>query len=106
MAPKKNQVKKKPKKIVKKEEVQESLFQFPCEFPLKIMAHNKEGIEAFVRETLEKKVGKKDIIEISVRESREANYISITAIIIAKSKKQLDELYTLFSSHEDIKMVL
>ena len=88
------------------EQVQESLFKFPCEFPFKIMAENKSEIESFVRETLEKEVGKKDIIDISVRQSREANYISITAIITARDKAQLDKLYEIFSTHKSVKMVL
>lgn len=105
MAPAKKDHTRKAKQAETKQ-LQESLFQFPCEFPIKIMAENKAGVEQFIRDTLDHEVDKKEIVDISIRESREANYISITAIIMAKDKAQLDRLYEAFSGNKQIKMVL
>lgn len=83
-----------------------TLFEFPCDFPIKIMARKDTPIEAFVRETLQQHVKVPETIEITVRESRDGNYISINALFEAHSKEQLDTLYQIFSQHPAVKMVL
>ncbi len=88
------------------EQKNENLWQFPCDFPIKVMADNVPGIELFVRETLSKHIREPEKIEFKSRESREGNYISMTAIFEADSKEQLNTLYEIFSKHPQVKMVL
>ncbi|MFZ9035703.1 MAG: YbeD family protein [Francisellaceae bacterium] len=84
----------------------ETFFEFPCRFPIKIMANpNKEVID-FVLDTLEKYVADPDNIEFNTRESKTGKYISITAIFEATSKDQLDDIYRALTAHKDIHMVL
>ncbi len=83
-----------------------TLFEFPCDFPIKIMARKDANIETFVRDTLQQHVRVPATIEITLRESRDGNYISINALFEAHSKEQLDQLYQIFSQHPDVKMVL
>ena len=43
---------------------------------------------------------------VSLRESRNGKYLSVTVNIRATSQQQLDEIYTALSGHERILMVL
>lgn len=84
----------------------ETLFEFPCKFPIKIMGLPNCGLEDFVRQTLEQQVHKHDSISIHVRESAGGKFISITALFEADSREQLDNLYRVFTSNPNVKMVL
>ncbi|WP_116964796.1 YbeD family protein [Fastidiosibacter lacustris] len=85
---------------------QETFFEFPCQFPIKIMANPQKEVVEFVLNTLEKYVDEPDKIEFSTRESKTGKYISITAIFEATSKEQLDNIYQTLSAHKEIHMVL
>ena len=83
-----------------------TLLEFPCNFPIKIMGLPNVGLEAFVTSTLKAHVKNPATIDIKVRESAGGNYISITALFEADSREQLDTLYRAFSGHPHVKMVL
>ncbi len=86
--------------------LQQNLFAFPCDFPIKIMGKPDADLEKFVREALHKHVQNPASINLTVRTSKDNNYISITALFEAHSKDQLDTLYRLFTGHPAVKMVL
>ncbi|MCF6767056.1 DUF493 domain-containing protein [Thiotrichales bacterium 19S11-10] len=89
-----------------KDQTAETLLEFPCRFPIKILCNPNKGIEELVMEALHKHIEDNKSIDLSVKESKNGKYISITAIFTATSKEQLDTLYRLFSSQEDVHMVL
>ncbi|TNF65367.1 MAG: DUF493 domain-containing protein [Gammaproteobacteria bacterium] len=89
-----------------KENTTDTLLEFPCRFPIKILCNPNKGIEEFVMKTLHDHVEDNKSIDLSVKESKNGKYISITAIFTATSKDQLDTLYTLFSKKDDVHMVL
>lgn len=82
------------------------LLRFPCEFPIKVMGEKDKDIEAFVLQTLKKHVAKKDILETNNRLSSNEKYISVTAIFMAKSREQLDEIYKELTANKDVVMAL
>lgn len=85
---------------------QETFFEFPCEFPIKIMANpQKETVESILN-VFEKYVPDHDKIDFKTKESKTGKYISITAIFTADSKEQLDNIYKEISSHPEVHMVL
>lgn len=84
----------------------ETLFEFPCEFPIKIMANNNDELKDFVRSTLISQGVASDAIDLNVRHSKEGNYLSVSAIFTAESKAQLDAIYQALIDHPDVKMVL
>lgn len=84
----------------------ETAFEFPCSFPIKIMANPNQGVEELIIETLKQHVDNPESIEFTIRESKTGKYVSITARFTATSKQQLDTLYNIFSSHSDVHMVL
>jgi putative lipoic acid-binding regulatory protein len=85
---------------------QETIFEFPCKFPIKIMANPKKGVEELVLETLNKHVENPEQIEFTVRESKTGKFVSITALFTATSKEQLNTLYEIFSKNPEVHMVL
>ncbi|MCF6765489.1 DUF493 domain-containing protein [Thiotrichales bacterium 19S3-7] len=84
----------------------DTLLEFPCRFPIKILCNPNKGIEEFVMKTLHDHIEDNKSIDLSVKESKNGKYISITAIFTATSKDQLDTLYRLFSKKDDVHMVL
>lgn len=84
----------------------QTFFEFPCQFPIKIMANPQKEVAEFVLNTLEKWIDHPETIDFKTRESKTGKYISITATFEAKSKDQLDNLYCILSAHPEIHMVL
>ena len=84
----------------------ETILEFPCEFPIKIMGKNHQELEICVMTIFNKHVP--DLVEgaIKSRESRNGNYLSITVTINAQSQSQLDGIYQELSAHELVLMAL
>lgn len=84
----------------------ESLFEFPCLFPIKVMGKNIDNFDALVIEIVRKHVP--DIKEGSVtrKESSSGTYISITIEIEAHSRAQLDAIYLGLTDHPAVLMAL
>ena len=71
----------------------ESLIDFPCDFPVKVMG---AAVPEFHRciETIEKKHDSEFLPkETKQKNSKTGKYVSLTLNIHAKDKKQLDALY-------------
>ncbi|VAW64379.1 Proposed lipoate regulatory protein YbeD [hydrothermal vent metagenome] len=87
----------KPEDTTSSEE-QESLFEFPCEFPLKAMGKTGEALEIAVLEIVNRHVG--DLSEGAVKFNQSSNgkYTSITITFTARSKDHLDKIYMDLSS--------
>lgn len=85
---------------------QESLINYPDDFPIKIMGATQDGFaEAIVALVIEHDpsfhAGK-----IEMRPSSKGNYLSLTATVRATSREQLDNLYRALTSHPMVKIVL
>lgn len=85
---------------------EETLLQFPCEFPIKVMGKAGLEFEASVLQIFRKHVPDLGEAAINVRLSKDNNFASITVTIIATSKKQLDAIYLELTAHEDVIMAL
>jgi uncharacterized protein len=84
----------------------ETVWKFPCSFPLKAFGRNSDDFEALVVEIVRRHVPDLDDSAVSSRTSGGDAYRSVTATFIAHSREQLDALYSELSSHEKILMVL
>ena len=84
----------------------ESLLEFPCDFPLKIMGKTQPGFAQAVIEVVKKHAPDFDPSTVEMRPSRENKYISVTATIRAASREQLDELYKELCDHPMVALVL
>lgn len=84
----------------------ETLLEFPCEFPIKMMGRDQPRFHEAVRSIIERHAG--DVGEEAWRStpSSKANFVSITVTINATSQAQLDSIYEELSAHEEILVAL
>jgi putative lipoic acid-binding regulatory protein len=85
---------------------QDSLLEFPCDFPIKAMGRIDSGCEARALEIVRKYVPDFDTRQMHSRVSRKGNYLSVTFTIRATSREQLDAIYRGLSACEEMLMVL
>jgi putative lipoic acid-binding regulatory protein len=84
----------------------ESLIEFPCHFPIKVMGEVHDEFTSTVIEIIKQKNGKFDPSTIEMKGSSEGRYISLTCFVYVTSKPELDDIYRSLSSHPMIKVVL
>ena len=84
----------------------ETLIEFPCSFPIKMMGRDTPEFRATVRSLVEKHTGPIDDSAVSDAVSRKGNFVSVTITVIATSQDQLDDIYRDVSSHDDVLMAL
>lgn len=84
----------------------ESLLEFPCDFPLKIMGATRDGFAQAVVEVVLKHAPDFDAAQVGMRPSKAGNYLSVTCVVRATSKAQLDALYRELTAHPWVKIVL
>lgn len=85
---------------------QDSLIEYPCEFPIKIMGHAHDEFAQTVLEIVLRHAPDFDGAAMEMRASRAGKYLSVTCTIRATSREQLDELYRELSGHPMVTMVL
>ncbi|MEW6291864.1 MAG: DUF493 domain-containing protein [Pseudomonadota bacterium] len=84
----------------------ETLLEFPCDFPLKIMGATRDGFAQAVVEVVLRHAPDFDAATVEMRPSKAGNYLSLTCVIRATSKPQLDALYRELTAHPWVKIVL
>lgn len=84
----------------------ETLLEFPCAFPLKIMGLAGDALAQAVLEIVQRHAPDFDGATMEMRASSGGKYISLTCTIRATSKPQLDALYRELTSHPLVKVVL
>lgn len=87
-------------------ESRQSLLEFPCDFPIKAMGEASFGFDALVVAIIREHVPDLSEGAVSVRESRNGKYLSVTVTIRAISQTQLDQIYIALSGHEKVLMAL
>lgn len=84
----------------------DTLFNFPCDFPLKIMGRRSDGFRSIALGIVQKHVGPIEPANIEERPSKDGNYLSLTCTFSAQSREQLDALYVELTSCEKVLIVL
>lgn len=84
----------------------ETLLEFPCEFPLKVMGATQEGFAEEIVRVVRIHAPDFDATRMDMRASSGGNYLSLTCTVTATSKDQLDNLYRALTSHPMVKVVL
>ena len=84
----------------------ETLLEFPCEFPIKIMGRESADFRALARALVEKHTGPLADDAIYTTLSRNDSFVSVTITVNAQSQQQLDDIYHEISSHDDVLMAL
>ena len=83
-----------------------SLLAFPCDFPIKVMGRKQPGFAQAVTEIVVKHAPDFDMASVQMRPSRKGRYLSVTCIVRATSREQLDALYQELCDHPAVVMVL
>ena len=79
---------------------------FPCEFPIKVMGRKQHGFAQAVTEVVVKHAPDFDPATVAMRPSRQGRYLSVTCVVRATSRAQLDALYQELCDHPLVVMVL
>ncbi len=85
---------------------QESLIEYPSQFPIKVMGEKVEGLVHAISMIAREFDPAFDASTIELRESKGGKYLGITVTVTATSREQLDELYRTLSTHPMVKVVL
>jgi putative lipoic acid-binding regulatory protein len=84
----------------------ESLLTFPCVFPMKVMGRREDGFAQNVLDIVLRHAPDYHPSTLEMRSSKNGRYLSLTVTLNAKSREQLDALYSELSKHPMVLMVL
>ncbi len=71
----------------------DDLFEFPCDFPVKVMGRDSESFRTLTLAIVERHAGALDASRISERASSQGRFLGLTYTIRAESRAQLDRIY-------------
>ena len=84
----------------------DSLIEYPCDFPIKVMGEQVEGFVDAMLMIVRHFDPEWDDSRMSRRSSSAGKYLGLTLTVKATSREQLDELYRTLSTHPMVKVVL
>jgi hypothetical protein len=83
-----------------------SLLEFPCDFPIKMMGHDRGAFYEAARAIIEEHAGAISEDAVRTSSSRNGRFVSMTVTIRAGSRQQLDAIYNDLSKHDEILVAL
>jgi hypothetical protein len=83
-----------------------SLIEYPCDFPIKILGHMQDGFAQSVLDVVRRHAPEFDAASVEMKTSKKGKYLSLTCLIRATSREQLDALYQELCDHPMVVMVL
>ncbi len=83
-----------------------TLFEFPCQFPIKIMGNSDDSFEIEVIQIIRRHVSELGESAVKHRASAKNNYAALTVTITATSRAQLDAIYQELTASEHVIMAL
>ena len=86
--------------------LEDSLIDYPCDFPIKVLGQSQHGFAQAVMEVVVRHDPSFKANTIEMRSSSKARYISLTCTVRATSREQLDALYQELCDHPMVVMVL
>lgn len=84
----------------------QSLIEYPSEFPIKVMGLMQESFAQTIVEVVVLHDPTFHAGKMEMRPSTKGTYLSLTVTVLAVNREQLDNLYRALSSHPMVKMVL
>jgi len=84
----------------------ESLIEYPCDFPIKVMGHAHPEFEQTIVTVIRQFDGGFDATSIETRPSSGGKYIGLTVTVRATSRAHLDDIYRALTGHPMVKVVL
>ncbi|VVE86448.1 DUF493 family protein [Pandoraea bronchicola] len=87
-------------------EKKESLLEFPCDFPIKVMGTTQDGFADAIVALLREFDAEFDAATVEMRPSSTGKYLGLTVTVRAHSKAHLDDIYRALTGHPMVKVVL
>lgn len=84
----------------------ETLIEFPCDFPIKVMGKTHADFTAEIVKTIQQLNPNFSTANIEMRSSSGGKYISLTCTVYVTSKPQLDDIYRALTAHPMVKVTL
>jgi len=84
----------------------ESLIDYPSDFPIKVMGLMQEGFAETMVELVRTFDPDFHAGKLEMRPSSAGKYLALTVTVRATSREQLDDLYRALSGHPMVKVVL
>ncbi|MFZ1546363.1 MAG: DUF493 family protein [Candidatus Nitrotoga sp.] len=84
----------------------DSLIEYPCDFPIKVLGLAHQGFAQAVAEVIVRYDRDFNAATMEMRPSSGARYIGLTCTVRATSREQLDALYQELCNHPQVTMVL
>ena len=82
------------------------LADYPCDFPIKILGHTRAGFAQAMLEIVRRHAPDFDGSSMAMKSSKRGKYLSLTCVVRATSREQLDRLYRELCDHPMVVMVL
>jgi len=84
----------------------ESALKFPTDFPIKVMGRQDSNLRALTRDIVERHAGPLTDTRIRDRLSSDGNFLSVTYVVEATSREQLDAIYRELTACDSVLMAL
>jgi len=84
----------------------ESLLEFPCDFPIKVMGNAHPEFQQTIVAVIREFDGGFDAESVETRPSSGGNYLGLTVTVRATSRAHLDDIYRALTGHPMVKVVL
>lgn len=84
----------------------EEIFNFPCDYPIKVMGKDCKQLRIEMCNIIERHVGEIHPNQISSKKSAKNNYISYTVRIVATSVTQLNSINKELQEHPLVAYIL
>jgi hypothetical protein len=84
----------------------EPLLQFPCDFPIKIMGAGGADFRRLAVDLVRRHASDLDDGRVRIQDSRTGRYQSVTVIVRARDRAQLDAIYRDLCDHPQVTMAL
>ncbi|MDB5864061.1 MAG: hypothetical protein JWO70_1867 [Betaproteobacteria bacterium] len=84
----------------------QSLIEYPCDFPIKVMGRTQAGFAQTILEIVQAHAPDFDASTVQMKSSKGGKYLSVTCTIRATSREQLDGLYRTLCDHPMVVMAL
>ena len=85
---------------------EESLIQYPSDFPIKVMSKTHPELAQTLTQVVLQFDAGFNPATVEMRPSRSGNYIGLTFTVRATSREQLDNLYRALHAHPMVSVVL
>ena len=80
--------------------------EFPCDYPIKVVGDAQVDFEKIIVSVIQKHAPDVDLNTVTRRDSAKGNYQSLSVVIVATGKPQLDALFADLKATNIVRMVL